>query len=123
MQNVTRNHHFVAQVEQRLNAIDSSILKKNQKIYSFKVIDRESYEIFLEPSEGISIINNLSFNDLFSFDVLDERQRLNFEGLFGEYETRVGQLTESLLSKIESKSTDIKDELLRIFCAETPQYI
>jgi len=115
MQNQTCNHHFVAQVEQRLNAIDSTISKKNQRIYSFKINNHESYEIELTSDNGIKINNNLSFKDLFSFDILNDGQRTNLEQAFGKYEQDVGRLTKSLLSKVKLNTSDIKEEILKIF--------
>jgi hypothetical protein len=115
MLNVTRNHHFVAQVEQRLNAIDSTVSKKNQRIYAFQITDREKYGIELVSDNGVEIEKNLSFDDLFSFDILDEKQRMNLEQAFGKYEQDVGRLTESLLNKVKLNTTDIKEEILEIF--------
>ncbi|RBW43203.1 hypothetical protein DS885_13755 [Psychromonas sp. B3M02] len=115
MQNVTRNHHFVAQVEQRLNAINPSISKKNQRIYSFHIKDREAYKLDLLSENGEKIEDNLSFDDLFSFEMLNENQRLNLEKAFGVYENNVGKLTESLLNKVNDNNDDIKNEILEIF--------
>ncbi|MGL5799157.1 MAG: hypothetical protein ACRCYN_03700 [Plesiomonas sp.] len=115
MKNVTRNHHFVAQVEQRLNSIDPSISKKNQRIYSFNIVDRENYKLDLMSENGERIEDNLSFDDLFSFEILNENQRLNLEQAFGRYEQSVGDLTRSLLEKIKVNDADIKEEVLGIF--------
>lgn len=115
MKNVTRNHHFVAQVEQRLNSINPNISKKNQRIYSFQIKDRKNYELNLSSENGEKIESNLSFDDLFSFEILNEKQRLNLEGCFGSYENNVGELTKSLLKKVKDNSDDIKSEILEIF--------
>lgn len=115
MKNVTRNHHFVAQVEQRLNSINPDISKKNQRIYSFNILDRETYKLDLKSENGERIEDNLSFDDLFSFDILDEKQRLNLEQAFGKYERNVGELTKSLLQKVKENNNDIKEEILEIF--------
>lgn len=115
MRNPSRNHHFVAQVEQRLNSINPNISKKNQKIYSFEIIDRENYCLDLISESGEKIEDNLSFDDLFSFKILNERQRLNLEQNFARYERDIGELTKSLLKKIEENNNDIKKEILEIF--------
>ncbi|MGV1718419.1 hypothetical protein ACT4MC_07330 [Vibrio furnissii] len=115
MKNVTRNHHFVAQVEQRLNSINPNVSKKNQRIYSFQIKDRETYKLNLSSENGDKIESNLSFDDLFSFDILNEKQRINLEKCFGVYEINVGKLTESLLKKAKDNSDDIKEEILGIF--------
>ncbi|WP_305845693.1 hypothetical protein [Photobacterium kishitanii] len=115
MINKAHNHHYIAQVEQRLNAINPDISKENQRIYSFSVIDREKYEISLNHTNGIKIKDNLSDDDLFSFDVVDNSFRMNLESAFGQYEKRVGQFTESLLQKINNDNLDFKEEILSIF--------
>lgn len=115
MQNVTRNHHFVAQVEQRLNSINSNVAKENQRIYSFNITDRESYKLDLICDNGEKIKGSLSFDDLFSFEILNEKQRLNLEEHFGQYERDVGKLTKSLLEKVKENNNDIKDEISGIF--------
>lgn len=80
---VTKNQHFVPQVEQRLNAINPKAKEENQKIYSFSLKDRESYAVILDSENGSKISNTLSLNDIFSFDVLGkEAARYNFEKLF-----------------------------------------
>ena len=38
----TVRQHFVSQVEQRLNAINPSAEDRNQRIYRFRLIDREA---------------------------------------------------------------------------------
>ena len=118
MKNVTRNHHFVAQVEQRLNSINPNVSKKNQRVYSFQIKDRETYKLNLLSESGDKIENNLSFDDLFSFEILSEKQRLNLEKTFGVYENNVGKFTESLLKKAKDNSDDIKNEILEIFVSK-----
>ena len=115
MINKARNHHYIAQVEQRLNAINPDILKEKQKIYSFSVVDREKYEISLNHTNGIKIKDNLSDDDLFSFDVVDDSFRMNLEDAFGKYERSVGHFTESLLQKINNDNLDLTEEILSIF--------
>lgn len=115
MKNFAKNHHFVAQVEQRLNCIDPTISKKNQRIHSFDILDREVYKIALLSENGEKIEQNLSFDDLFTFEILNEKQRINLEQAFGAYETNVGALTESLLRKIKASDDDINKEVIEIF--------
>jgi hypothetical protein len=124
--NKTRNQHFISQVEQRFNAINPNAKRENQKIYKFDLIDRESYSIKLHPENGMKITNSLSFNDLFSFDILINcPDRDNFEKLFQQYEYNLKNNTESLLNKIYHKNdqSDIKSELLNIFIAKFMNFI
>ncbi|MBP1682055.1 MAG: hypothetical protein H6Q35_2394 [Proteobacteria bacterium] len=124
LQDVTINQHFVPQIEQRLNAINPSDNKKKQKIYSFSLIDRESYSIHLDSEEGSKIVKTLSLNDIFSFDVLDrEPTRYNFEKLFYQYEANIKSNTESLISKLSCPSADIKSEILNIFLSKFLNFV
>jgi len=115
VQNETKNQHFVSQVEQRLNSSNPKDDKKSQKIYAFKILDREEYSIELEKNKGKSIENNLSWYDLFSFDVESKQMRNNFETLFGEYEEDIEIHTVALLRKLENNDNAIKKELLGLF--------
>lgn len=116
LRDVTKNQHFVPQVEQRLNVINPEARNENQKIYSFSIRDRNSYAVSIDSEKGVKISKNLRLNYLFSFDVLgEEGSRYNFEKLFHDYETTIKANTESLLSKIYTHRADIKIEILNIF--------
>jgi hypothetical protein len=122
--NDTRNQHFLTQGEQRLNALNPQADPSNQRIYSFKVVDRESYELALENPKGRLIGSNLSLFDLFSFDVLgDSRLRLNFETLFHKYEGYIGAHTVSLLAKLNGGDRDIKAEIIDLFAAKLLNFV
>lgn len=114
----TKNQHYVPQVEQRLNALNPNASKKNQKIYSFSIIDREEYRVCLLNDKGSLIENNLSLDDLFSFDIADKKIRANLESLFHGYEHRIEIHTHSLLMKLQAGNSDIKDELLNLFASK-----
>jgi hypothetical protein len=122
--NDTRNQHFVSQGEQRLNALNPQADRKNQRIYSFEVIDRENYQLALESPIGRPIESNLSLFDLFSFDVPGEsRLRLNFESLFRKYEGYIKDHTQSLLAKLNAGSGDIKVEIINLFAAKMLNFV
>ncbi|WP_186299578.1 hypothetical protein [Shewanella algae] len=124
LQDVTKNQHFVPQVEQRLNAINPLAKEENQKIYSFSLEDRESYAINLDSEKGFKISNTLSLNDVFSFDVLEkEAARYNFEKLFHQYEASIKTNTESLIYKLPNAGADIKSEILNIFISKLLNFI
>lgn len=121
---VTKNQHFLPQVEQRLNAINPQIKSKNQKIYSFSIKDRDAGVVSINSEKGVRISTNLSLHDLFSFDVLgEEAKKYNFEKLFHSYEVTIKSNTESLLSKIDSPKADIKTEVLNIFRSKILNFI
>lgn len=97
--NVVKNQHFISQVEQRFNAIDSKEPKQKQRIFEYKV-NHESqggYE-FSQPS-GVKISKNLSWNDLYTYEYFDQSLRHNLEIFFGTFESRIYQLTNKIISE------------------------
>jgi hypothetical protein len=122
--NDARNQHFVTQGEQRLNALNSAADPKNQRIYSFEVVDRDNYKLTLENPAGRSIAKTLSLLDLFSFDVSDKsRLRLNFETQFQKYEGYIKDHTQSLLAKLNAGSGDVKAEIVNLFAAKMLNFV
>ncbi|WP_126424062.1 hypothetical protein [Asticcacaulis excentricus] len=122
--NTTRNQHFVSQIEQRLNTCTPDNRSGNFRIYSFRIVDREAYQIELENPRGRAIASTLSMLDLFSFDVPGGGQlRMNLETLFQKYEESVAVHTKSLLEKLETGSADIKTELIDLFAAKLLNFI
>lgn len=123
-ENDTKNQHFVTQAEQRLNAANPDADDKNKRIYSFKLVDRENYELSLEKPDGNRISKNLSASDILSFDVAgDSDKRLNFEALFQKYENHVGIHTNSLLDKLKTNNKDIKTEIIDLFSAKLLNFV
>jgi hypothetical protein len=115
----TRNQHFISQAEQRLNAANIEAGKGRQRIFSFRVQDRESYGIRLENDRGRLISGNLSLDDLFTFDVAaDHGSRFNFEVLFQRFEREVVTMTERLLQKIAAGGHDIGGEIASLLTAK-----
>lgn len=113
--NNTKNQHYVSQVEQRLNSSAPNAAKKAQKIYSFKIIDREACVLKMEGRNPKSIERNLSMLDLFTFDLETKVFRDNFESLFSRYESEIEHNTLSILQKLNSKNNEITSELINIF--------
>ncbi|MDY0009337.1 MAG: hypothetical protein RBS08_06505 [Bdellovibrionales bacterium] len=112
----TKKQHFISQAELGLNALNSEADKKDRKIYSFSIKDREAHSVLLDKKSGYKISDKLFYKkDLFSFHVLDKKYRLNFETLFGEYESAVSSHTTSLLEKIEKSNPDIGLEIQNLF--------
>jgi hypothetical protein len=120
MDNLTKNQHFISQVEQRSNCIDESRPKDKQRIYKFEIADRENSVVRLINTEGVKIKTNLSFNDLFSFDVKSSRLRKNLEDFFQKFETDLPSATGLLISesKVNSESDVLKDAAERVFKAK-----
>lgn len=115
----TRNQHFVAQVEQRLNTSTSWLEKRKQRIYKFEIVKRGTpAEIVLAAPTEPTIKESLALPDLYSFEVVDDVMRHNFEKLFQHFEDDVGRHTSSLLAKIAAKSNDISEEVVSLFAAK-----
>lgn len=124
LENETRNQHFLTQGEQRLNALNPQADPSNLRIYSFTVVDRKNYTLALESPNGRPIGSNLSLFDLFSFDVPgNSRMRLNFESLFQKYEGCIEAHTKSLLAKLNTRSGDIKAEIIDLFAAKLLNFV
>ncbi|WP_313079509.1 hypothetical protein [Atlantibacter sp.] len=120
MDNLTRNQHFISQAEQRSNCIDESRPKDKQRIYKFEIADRENSVVRLTNTEGVKIKTNLSFNDLFSFDVKSSRLRKNLEDFFQKFEMDLVTATDLLISvtKVNSGSDVLKGAAERVFKAK-----
>jgi len=122
--NDTANQHYVSQVEQRLNAMNPDANLRNQRIYSFKLVDREDYVVSLATPQGRLVSKNLAFRDLFSFDVIrGDKSRFNFESLFQQYEVGMRDNTISLLKAVELGRGDVKKEVLAIFVAKLMNFL
>ncbi|EMS1123156.1 hypothetical protein AADE44_001650 [Klebsiella aerogenes] len=109
---LTKNQHYLSQIEQRLNSIAGA----EHKIYSFTLQDREYRTVTLDNEKGTRIQSNLSFSDLYTFEFLDKGYRKNFEYAFGKYEEKIKTATSALLEKIKEKNNDILNELNDVLC-------
>src|ERR1700749_1906144 len=104
--NATRNQHFLPRVEQKLNALNPGSTSGKFRIYSFRLVNRQTYEIALESPRGHSIDPTLSMLDLFSLAVPGGgRLRANLEKLFHKYEIDVESHTRSLLAKLALRNS------------------
>jgi len=122
--NSSRNQHFVAHVEQKLNACNLESRGGRFRIYSFRIADRDSYRLTLEQPHGRPIHSNLAMLDLFSFDVAGgKRLRSNLEQLFQKYEQGIERHTRSLLQKISQRIFDVKEELVELFAAKLLNFV
>ncbi|EJB8403594.1 TPA: hypothetical protein ACXIHA_004357 [Pseudomonas aeruginosa] len=113
---VARNHHFVSQAEQRLNAIDANVKRKNQRIYKFDILRREEPILKKSKPTGVRIEHNLSRMDLYTLNILESGEQHNFEQAFQKYENDCSRFTKTLLDGLESHGVDsFKSELLRLY--------
>ena len=67
---------------------------------------------------GFLIENTLSLDDLFSFDVVDNKIRANLETLFHTYERNIETYTLTLLKKLRLKNNDLNEEITNIFACK-----
>lgn len=100
MKNPTKNQHYVSQVEQRSNCIDEAVSNDKMRIYEFSIVDRDEYKIRLTRGDGVKIKKNLSYSDLFSFEVENGPLRKNLESFFHKYETSLGANSRDLISAV-----------------------
>jgi len=103
---LTKNQHFVSQVEQRLNAHNPGARTENQRIYEFEIIDRDRHQVRLVNPKGRTISSSLSMLDLFSFDV-----------------GGIGDLTTKLLHAHATRSNEINQEVFGLFVAKMVNFI
>jgi hypothetical protein len=121
--NEKKNHHYISCVEQRLNACNPNAETDNQRIYEFRIRDRDARTISLTRLDGRLIKSNLSMFDLFSFDVKDRKTRDNFEASFERYETRLMLLTEQIHRAHASRSDRIEALLADILVTKFVNFI
>ena len=107
----TKQQHFISQIEQKMNSVDN----KGLKIFSFSILDKECYKIKLDKNIGYKISKNLLFHDLFSFDIINNIDRLNFENMFSSYESKINSITTILLDKLKNNTNDVSYEIEEIF--------
>ncbi|MGV6476641.1 hypothetical protein [Azotobacter vinelandii] len=111
-----RNHHFISQVEQRLNAIDQGAKPENQRIYEFEVVNPDPPSIRNVDVAGKKIEKNLARQDLYALKMLKGGGQHNLEGAFQQYENDISLLTKSFLEKLQNPdSVDFKVEVLRLY--------
>lgn len=116
MKNLTKNQHYLSQAEQRLNSINSSVKNmKKQRIYAFNVIREDGKCEQLGLPKAVRIESTLSDLDLYSFGILEDKARLNFESAFNYYESEIEKWVNNLIHKVESHSSEIAEEVQRIF--------
>jgi hypothetical protein len=124
LENTTRNQHFLSRTEQALNALNPNAAMRNKRIYSFKILDREQNLLRLENARGISINGNLSYQDLFTFDVSGgETVRMNLEAHFQKYEESVALQTSVLLNELRRGRRDLQREITDVFASKLLNFV
>lgn len=119
-ENSTKNQHFISVAEQRLNASNAGATGRDKaKIFSFEIVDRENYIIKLSAQSEVKAVNNLSFLDLYTFDLINIKDRVNLENLFQRIEQHASISTNEILDNssfdLEHFMNIFKLKLLNIF--------
>ena len=113
-ENSTIRQHFLSQAEQRLNATNPGAKPENQRIYQYRVLDRDKLSV--GPPKSVKIVGNLMIENLFSFDrAVDFRLRANFENLFHKYEKDVCRHTIALRKQRSRGNTNAIPEAQSLF--------
>ena len=113
-ENSTVRQHFLSQAEQRLNAINPRAKPENQRIYQYRVLDRDKLSV--GPPRSVKIVGNLMIENLFSFDrAVNSRLRANFENLFHKYEKDVFRHTIALRKQRSRRNTNAIPEAQSLF--------
>lgn len=115
LKNKTKNQHFISRSEQKFNSLDTD---KN-KIYRFEKLHERS----IKEIKCVSIKNNLSKDDLFTFKIGNDKDRFNFEFFYIQYEQDIHKWTMQLLDKIDQQHADITDEIYQIFVFKLMNFI
>lgn len=113
--NKTKNQHYIAQVEQKLNSINPDAKRKERRIYKLKVKDRSNSIVKNTDEKGIEIENNLSYDDLYTFNFLEDSVRENFEDFFQKYENNIESHIKNMEEKCNDGYQDITLEVVNIF--------
>ncbi len=113
-ENSTVRQHFLSQAEQRLNAMNPGAKPENQRIYQYRVLDRD--KLAVGPPRSVKIAGNLMIENFFSFDCVgDTRLRANFENLFRKYEKDVCRHTIALRKQRSRGNTSAIPEAQGLF--------
>lgn len=121
--NRTKNQHYISQVEQKLNSINPEVDRSKRKIFEYEIVDRE-LDIYQKTKlTGVKIEQNLSFNDLYTFDILNDQTRSNFEEFFCKYENKVEILTRNLIEKSVNNHPITEDEIFNLITCKFLNFI
>jgi hypothetical protein len=114
--NPTWNQHYISQAEQRGNAIPGT-----SSIFEFCIESRDP-AMLMSPNR-VSIRNNLSFEDLFTFAYDGQSLRKNLEDVFGRYENEMGTHASQILSAVRSRQAPPAASVCGLFAAKFMNFL
>lgn len=106
--NNKRNHHYISQAEQRLNALDED----PNRIYKFK---KTESSVVMVGEKAVGIKNNLSAKNLFTFSNSENGENYNFEDIFSRYENNITLLNRTFNNKMSINDENLCKEIFEIF--------
>ncbi|MEG0672336.1 hypothetical protein [Clostridium sp.] len=109
--NNKRNHHYISQAEQRLNALDED----PNTIYKFK---KAGSLVVMVGEKAVGIRNNLSAKNLFTFSNSENGENYNFEDIFSRYENNITLLNRTFNKKMSINDTNLDKEIYEIFSSK-----
>lgn len=87
--NLTRNHHYIAQTEQRQFAFNPDVNPQNQNVYRWRLQGKTRR---LSQADSVNIENNLGATNLYTLCHLAHSDKQhNLEGWFSRYESPLEQ--------------------------------
>lgn len=113
-ENKTWNQHYIAQVEQKLNSINPDAKREKRRIYKFKVEDKNNSIVKNTHKSGVKIEKNLSYKDLYTFNILENGIRENFENVFKRYEDSIEGYIKNIKEKCDDGCQDVTLEVSNI---------
>lgn len=114
-ENETKNQHYIAQVEQKLNSINPDAKRDKRRIYKFKVKNKNNLVVKNTSENGVKIEDNLSYDDLYTFNFLEGKVREHFENFFQKYENNIETHIKNMEGKYNDGYQDITLEVVNIF--------
>lgn len=121
--NSTKNQHYISQVEQKLNSINPEADRNKRRIFEYEIVDREVDTYQKTKPNGVKIEQNLSFNDLYTFDILDNQTRNNFEKIFQKYENDIEISTKNLIEKSAKNQSITEEEVFKLITCKFLNFI
>ena len=119
LENDTRNQHFLTRVEQKLNALNPQAADRNLRIYSFRLVDRESYSLILEtPERKANRQQSVAVRPVQLRRAGRQPAAQISNRCSRKYETNSRTHTKNLLAKLNVRNGDIKADVIDLFAAK-----
>lgn len=109
--NLTREHHFIAQTEQRQHAHNPQVSQQNQNVYRLpKALFRKPFH---GRSDNVNIISNLAAQNLYTLTQAEDGAQYNLESWFNRHESGYEDAC-AQLRRLPEGSVNVPEALWRI---------